>query len=295
VFGQPLYASINRLLNRRFEERGRLIAVHRGSGQGPIVENTTPAVVAAVRSGADIVEVDVVRSADGAYFVFHDGKEPDHFGFDQNLETMNRSEIEALTYRQRTVEPRVRVESLESMLLSVADDTILNIDRSWRYWPDLLDYLAPFDMTHQLLMKLDARDDSALAAARAQECKFPLLPIVSSEEQIGRVVDDPRLNVVGVELLAERPDNTFCDAGWINGLRERGIFAYVNAIDLGNGRTLFAGWDDTVSVLEGPDQGWGQLVDRGADVIQTDWPSLLDNYLRERGVRSEAPSAQAVP
>jgi hypothetical protein len=295
VFGQSRYSSVNQLLNRRFHERGRLIAVHRGLGHGPFVENTTPAVVAAVRSGADMVEVDVVRSADGRYFVFHDGKEPNHFGFDRNIQTLTSGEIEELSYRERTVEPRVRVESLESMLLSVPDHTILNIDRSWRYWPHLLEYLASFNMTHRLLMKLDARNESALDAARAHESKYPLLPIVSTQDQIDRVLDDSRLNVVGVELLADSPESQFCDPGWLKRLRERGIFAYVNAIDLGNGRTLFAGWDDTVSVLESPDRGWGQLVDRDIDVIQTDWPNLLDNYLQQRGVRSGAPSVKAAP
>lgn len=293
MFGQSRYATINSVLNRRFEERGTLVAVHRGTGLGPIVENTTPAVVAAMRSGADLVEVDIARSKDGVYFVFHDGKESDHFGIEDNLQTLTSAEIERLAYRQRSVEPRARVESLESMLLSVRDDTILNIDRSWRYWPDLLDYLAGFGLESRLLLKLDARNEHVLQAARRHDVKFPLLPIVSSTGQVDDVLDDPELNVVGLELLADGPDDVFCDPEWLRGLRDRGIFAYVNAIDLGNGRILFAGWNDTVSVLTGPDQGWGPLVDLEMDVIQTDWPSLLDAYLQSRGVRASAPAARA--
>ena len=38
--------------------------------------------------------------------------------------------------------------------------------------------------------------------------------------------------------------------------------------------------DDTRSILEGPQAGWGALLALGADVIQTDWPEKLDEYRR---------------
>lgn len=36
------------------------------------------------------------------------------------------------------------------------------------------------------------------------------------------------------------------------------------------------------SVKEGFDQGWGVLLDKGTDVIQTDWPELLSRYRDSR-------------
>ena len=32
-----------------------------------------------------------------------------------------------------------------------------------------------------------------------------------------------------------------------------------------------------------PDAGWGKLADMGFDIIQTDWPGLVYNYLNETG------------
>jgi hypothetical protein len=294
VFGQPQYSQINSTLLRMFERRGTLIAVHRGTGLGAIVENTTPAVIAASRSGADLVEVDVVESSDGDYFVFHDGMEPHHFGFDRNLQSLRSAEIEALRYRQRTAEPFARVERLENMLQAVPPEVVLNIDRSWRYWPRLFSTIQTWGAADRVLMKVNGGDDAALSAARAHPVKFPLLPIVASAEEAERVLDDTELNVVGLELVASEPTHPFCDPGWLADLRARGIFAYVNALDLGNSEPLFAGWDDTVSVLDGPDRGWKHLVDRGADVIQTDWPSLLSQYLEHRGARDTAAEPAAV-
>ena len=41
---------------------------------------------------------------------------------------------------------------------------------------------------------------------------------------------------------------------------------------------LCAGYEDDRSIAQGFDQGWGVLVRKGADIIQTDWPELLLQY-----------------
>ncbi len=40
--------------------------------------------------------------------------------------------------------------------------------------------------------------------------------------------------------------------------------------------------DDT-AMRGDPEYGWGWLVDRGFDIIQTDWPFQLNQFLRETG------------
>ena len=48
-----------------------LVAAHRGSAAGNIPCNTLAAYEIALRQGADIVELDVAKTADGELFVFH--------------------------------------------------------------------------------------------------------------------------------------------------------------------------------------------------------------------------------
>lgn len=60
----------------RNKKDGRpLLAAHRGVAGGNIPCNTLVAYEIALRQGADIVELDVARSADGVLFVFHPGME----------------------------------------------------------------------------------------------------------------------------------------------------------------------------------------------------------------------------
>lgn len=286
MFGQNQFKDVNDRLNTMFEERGTLIAVHRGQPGGMLHENTIGALRAAERSGGDLVEMDVVRSKDGEYFMFHDGQEPERFGFSRSIETLTAAEISDLSYQRRTKSPFFRVARLDALLDAIPERVILNLDRSWRYWADLLPWLEVRGVTDRLLLKADAGDLSAFDAARHTPTKFPVMVMTSDESQLASMLHDPDINVVGVELVARDSSSVFCDKGWIEQLRAAGFFAYVNALDLGNGVPMYAGWDDTLSIMEGADAGWGQIVDRGVDIIQTDFTPLLHEYLCRRGART---------
>ena len=64
-------------LNQKIAEKKHLIAVHRGTWHGNIIQNTIPAYQISLKMGADMVEADIVSSKDGVLFSFHDHHEPD--------------------------------------------------------------------------------------------------------------------------------------------------------------------------------------------------------------------------
>ncbi|MDT6082554.1 glycerophosphodiester phosphodiesterase family protein, partial [Streptococcus pneumoniae] len=63
-------------LKECYEKNGILIAAHRGTNGGNILQNTSKAYLNSIRHNADMFEVDVIRSKDGEFFAFHDGQEP---------------------------------------------------------------------------------------------------------------------------------------------------------------------------------------------------------------------------
>ncbi len=73
---------------RRKEKKKILIAAHQGTSGRTIIPNTIPAFENALKHGSDIIEVDAVRSTDGDFFAFHDGKEKVILGVDKNIRTM---------------------------------------------------------------------------------------------------------------------------------------------------------------------------------------------------------------
>ena len=140
VLGDPNYVDINRRLLAAANARTPLVAVHRGQNAGSVVENTAKAVRAAIVSGADIVEIDVIESTDGDFFTFHNGYEEAYFGLDRDILTLSTSELEELQF-DLYVSAEAEKYGLErlSLILSSFPETILNIDRSW----DCLLYTSP--------------------------------------------------------------------------------------------------------------------------------------------------------
>ena len=280
MFGQSAYAAINEPLNAAFARRRPLTAVHRGTGLGSIAENTGPAVAAALAQGAEMVEIDVVESTDGDFFLFHDGYEAMHFGINKNLRTLSTSQIHELSYKwcSHPGEP-LRVAKLEDVLLA-HPTTLFNVDRSWGSWPRLLPFLDRLPEPGRLLFKSPVQGE-LLELLATHPVKYPYAPIVRSHQEVLRVLAADGINTVGMELIAPTAEHEFAEPGYIEWLHGQGLFALLNAINLSNRVPLFAGWDDETSVLGSPDDGWGRLMRLGADIIQTDWPSLLVPF-RER-------------
>lgn len=275
--GYPQYADVNRRLNQLLAKPRPLVATHRGTGLGSIAENTVAAVRAALRQGSDIVEIDVVESSDGVHYVFHDGYEQMAFGDDTPLTRLPSAQVEERVYKW-CAPAGYGVDRLDR-LLDALPDVFFNIDRSWRYWPGVLDLMAHRG-PERLLLKSTCVPE-ALEALAAHPVKFPFAPIVRTTAEIDLVRAIPEINTVGFELIASSPASPLADREFIAGLRHDGYLALLNAIVLENRDPLFAGWDDEVSVLEDPDSGWGRLERLGADIIQTDWPGLLTDYLEE--------------
>lgn len=254
-----------------------LIVVHRGASDASIAENTTKAFHVANLLGADIVETDILRSTDGDYFLFHDGMEEQHFGLKSDIRQLSTAEMSQLSYQWHADPSKLRygLEPLDS--LSSFSDTIFNIDRSWNYWPEFLDTLADLDMTNHLLLKSHVGQDELKSLAESPT-RFPYMPIVSTMAEVNAVAKCQDINTVAFELLATTPDDEFGNLEAVETVREMGYLVQLNALNLPNRSDLYLGWDDEASLFQSPDAGWGRLINQGADLVQTDWPSLLRDY-----------------
>lgn len=271
----------NSLIIEKLQQAVPLIVFHRGAKGASIAENTAKSIHIANLLGADIVEIDVVRSIDGDYFLFHDGEEPQHFGLSRNICELSTAEIYKLSYKWHSDPDKMfyGVEPLDTV--RNFDKTIFNVDRSWWYWPDLLEILASFNMTNQLLMKSHV-GSKELHALASTPVKFPYIAIVRTMAEVEEVMARPEINTIGFELLAHTDEDEFADKAAVQEIREQGYVVQLNALNLSNRNPLYRGWDDEASLLGSPELGWGKLIDQGADLVQTDWPSLLRDYRAQR-------------
>ena len=104
------------------------------------------------------------------------------------------------------------------------------------------------------------------------------MPIVYSLEEIETLLSYKDLNLVGMELIADSESHPLFQDEVIERYTRLNLFVWANGITLDDKTVLFARLDDDQSVVQNPDAGWGKLIEKKIDVIQTDWPSLLASY-----------------
>lgn len=291
MFGKQEYAEINALLNSKAEEKKHLIAVHRGSYTGNITQNTIPAYIAAIKMGADMVEGDINSTTDDILYVFHDGHEPDVFGVEKNIKTMTSEEVEALR-PYNAVFGRVgrRINRFEEVVAFLPKNTLYNVDRAWDIFPKVVKVLDKYpDAVHQVVIKAPLKAKEAIEFLANYPTKYMFMPICYSLADVDAALAYEGLNVVGCELIAATPEDELFSDEAIAYVHSKGLYCWVNAIELGQLKadysdrpTLYGGLNDDISVIEGPEKGWGTLMDKGIDVLQTDWPALLYAYREGR-------------
>lgn len=270
------------LLKKKLSEKKILIAAHQGFGGGNIILNSPNAMRNAINMGADIVELDVSRSKDGEFFIFHQDLEPRHLCVDKKIDQMYAREIKELyLWNSAHIESEFRVATMDEMMeILRSTDVLINVDKCDLLETDLLDKLKTLNMEEQLLIK-GKSDQAFLDMVSRHDSDFMFVPLVLSEADVDRAMSYAGLNIVGFEIIFTDLKQSHISENFLNALKSEGYFLWVNAITLGKGYCLSAGIGDDLAMLDHPDKGWGKLIDMGFNVLQTDWTPMLDRYLRE--------------
>lgn len=262
-----------------------LIAAHRGTPAGNVTESTRSAFRTAFLSGADICETDLICSSDGVLYCFHDGSEPANFRQSVDIRRLTAREIDALVMYNRLGLPSgCHLDRFEAVLDTFCRGELFNIDRCWPIFSQVFDFLRRHPgQEKRLLFKAPARQEY-LDTIRALGCDYLFMPIVYSPEDIARALACPDIHIAGFELIADSPAHALFGPDTCRRIHAGGRFVWVNTLDLSclPEHILYGGLNDTVSILQGPENGWGKIADFGADVLQTDFPALMKNWRDSR-------------
>lgn len=291
--------------------QGTMIMAHRGVCGANILDNTIESFELALKQGADILEADVCRSADGELFVFHDGTEPFMLGTDDRIVDMTSRQIRQLRLLNKNgLRVDHGIHTLDEILEHFKDRCLINLDRCWWCWDTVFQTVKNHRMEDQIIFK-SAPEARYLEQMAEEEVPFMYMPIIWYPEELERV-DPDRINLAAVEFIGHSEDAAIMRKEYVEGLRRKGIHCMISSLTLANplyqwekyeekcrekgsrmairngNIYLAAGHDDDSSLLKSPDEGWGWLIDRGFNIIQTDWTRELKLYLEMRKERQEA-------
>lgn len=262
-----------------------IIVAHRGSAAGNIPCNTMAAYQAALAQGADMLEVDANINADGTLYSFHPHMERHHLNKDCSIPDMTDEEVAALRYvnYDRTA-TQFGIAKLDEIFALCKGKCYINIDKFWLYPREICDLIRRFDMADQIIVKTSP-DPQMFDLMEEYFPEIAYLPVIRRDNGVHDELMSRRINYVGAEVLFGSEDDEVGTPAYIDMLHRDGKLVWANSIIYDTRTQLVAGHNDDISAAGDPDNGWGWLVDRGFDLIQTDWPLMMRLYLEETGRR----------
>ena len=272
---------IKKLTDREKRNFRPLIAAHRGTYSGNFIQNTLPAFKNSLIHNDDIVEMDVELSADGILYLMHSNMEKLLLNCDKSIREMNSSEIDQLKYVNvvRLVTEQ-KVGRLDEALEALKGKCLINIDRAWDFFPQVFKVVNEKDMFSQIIFKSGLKD-GIFEIIKDSGFEINFMPIVSSVSEIELAIQSG-VKPIGFELIFRDEASEFANDEFIEKMHNEGYILWVNALSIWDNCNMSAMHNDETAILEDMNKGWGWLIDKGYDVIQTDWPLLLDNYIKSK-------------
>lgn len=268
-------------LSQRIGQRP-LIAAHRGLSGGNIPGNTLVGFDAALFQGADMVELDVERGRSGKLYVFHGGLETAHLGCPCSLTELSDEEIAVLRHLNQDMAPTVcPVSTLDEVLEHLKGRCYINIDKFALYPGAIAEVVRRHGMLDQVVVKTDARED-VLKRVEREAPDLAYIAIMKAQDRFTPWLLNSPIRFIGVECVFETEDVPICSPAYIKAMHKKGLVLWGNGIVFDHRRVLSAGHNDDISICGRMDEGWGWLLDRGFDIVQTDWPAQLRAYMDGR-------------
>lgn len=271
-------------LKREAGER-TLVAAHRGAAGGNIPCNTIAAYEAALAQGADMIEIDVTRSADGVLYVFHPGMEPAHLYSARLISEMESREVDMLyLVNQDRTATQFHVPRLSEVLERFRGRCFINIDKFWDWPREIAEAVRALGMQDQALVKT-AADPKCFGIVEEVAPDIPYMVIARESDACTDALLGRKLRYAGVEALFQEDSAPIASPAYIEDMHQKGLLVWANAIVYDHRAVLAGGHSDDVSAPGDWEAGWGWLARRGFDIIQTDWVMPMIGYLGKIGKR----------
>lgn len=260
-----------------------MIVAHRGVAGGNIPCNNIAAYDAALSQGADMIELDVSRSTDGVLYAFHPGMEYAHLRSEKRIDGMHSSEVAACRFvNQDGVDTGLRVNTLDEAFEHLKGRCYINVDKFWEHPGPITEAIRRHHIADQVLVKAWPKEEVIRGMEEiAPDISF--MALQRNRDECSEALIRRSINYVGVEALFASEDSEFATREYVERMNAKGLIVWANSIVYNYKEVLAAGHNDDISVVGRPDEGWGWLMERGYNLIQTDWPLALKVYLQSRG------------
>ena len=265
-----------------------LVIAHRGDWRN-FPENSLPAYESAIKMGADVVEIDVQRTVDGHLVICHDATIDRTSSGKGKIEELTLDSLKRCCLRAgNNIRKRnMQMPTLEEVFDLCKDRCLINIDRGFAYYDQILAIAKERNMTEQILINAHASPEKQAKVYAPHKVNLPYVPILNVD-----AARWPRVKKYADEFLASKPPLTAYEVCWDGSvedvgdlcrrIKESGSKIWINTMwfSMWGGPAL--GIDDD-NAMEDPDAIYGKVLSYGAGIIMTERPKLLLDYLDSIG------------
>lgn len=258
-----------------------MVAAHRGDWRNA-PENSIQAIKNCISMGVDIVEIDLQMTKDSVLVLMHDKTlERTTNGTGKVLDWTYDS-LKTLNLRDNGMGKVTRHEipTLEEAMMVAKGKILVNLDKG-------ADYI---DLAYKILVKTGTVDQVILKGGKnlaqvkeqygALLDKIIYMPVVTENHpQLEKFIDDflQEQKPVAFEVIYRSDDSPMFPM--IKKMKSEESRVWVNTLS-----ERYCGKHDDDRAVDDPDGTWGWVIENGANIIQTDRPQLLIDYLNSRGL-----------
>lgn len=257
-----------------------MVAAHRADWQHA-PENSLQAIEQSIAMGCDVVELDIRLTADRALILMHDAALERTSNGVGDVIQRKLPYLRTLFLKDKngnlTTE---RIPTLEEALYTAKGKILVALDKYDYVVPEVQAVLARTGTSRQIIL---------LGFAPLADTRVSLRALLDSVQFIPGVTQQTPQRQSYIQEYTEK-DLPAAFAFWydeesspvlslIPQVKQQGYRAWVNTTE----PQQCAGHTDAVSLTD-PAAGWGWVIDHGADIILTDRPAQLLQYLRENNL-----------
>ena len=287
---KPQYATrVEKILAEINDPNSDYIAVisHRGDWRN-YPENSIPAIESIIRMGVDMMELDVKMTKDSVLVLMDDKT--------INSMTNGKCLVSDITYdslmtfnmrRDHNVTTdSIKVPTLRQAFECCKDRILINVDHAQNYYKEIVELAEEMGMTGQVLMKGKKSIDQVAADMAPYKNNLLYMPIIDINKEKGQELfyDYVNRGIVPMAFEVCWKENGEDMEKCVAEIKKMGSKLWVNTFwpSVCGG---FGNDDDAALDAADPADVYGQYVEMGASLIQTDRPEMLIKYLESVGRR----------
>jgi glycerophosphoryl diester phosphodiesterase len=262
------------------ESKRVLVTAHRGDWRNT-PENSIQALKNCIAMGVDIMELDLKKTKDGHLVIMHDQTIDRTTTGKGNVSDYTLAEIKTFFLRSGSGHPtKHRVPTFTEILTIAKDKIIIDVDKGYDYYPQVIKELREQGMTGQAIVNVKGST-----------------PLSQIEQEVGKIEEDITIMPIvdmkradASEIIAsyKTHQKTIIQANFSTDTLP--VLKNMASLRTNYGLWINSLWpeqngghDDDLAVEENKkDESWGWLISHKANLIQTDRPKELIEYLRAK-------------